>query len=174
MNIMPYLIRGLATGGQFALVAIGYTMVYGILKLINFAHGDLFMVSGMLLIYLMADFPTMPPLVAIIIMIALTVLIGFLIEKMCIFAAPLSTAYVGNDLGYRRFLSASECRRIRYRWYVQAVSRPPVPERQLCAVRSKGQDIGIPFSGGRDSAHRNTRAHHQSYKIRYVDARGIT
>ena len=41
MNIMPYLIRGLATGGQFALVAIGYTMVYGILKLINFAHGDL-------------------------------------------------------------------------------------------------------------------------------------
>ena len=87
MNIMPYLIRGLATGGQFALVAIGYTMVYGILKLINFAHGDLFMVSGMLLIYLMADFPTMPPLVAIIIMIALTVLIGFLIEKMCIFAA---------------------------------------------------------------------------------------
>ena len=81
MNIMPYLIRGLATGGQFALVAIGYTMVYGILKLINFAHGDLFMVSGMLLIYLMADFPTMPPLVAIIIMIALTVLIGFLIEK---------------------------------------------------------------------------------------------
>ena len=50
MNIMPYLIRGLATGGQFALVAIGYTMVYGILKLINFAHGDLFMVSGMLLI----------------------------------------------------------------------------------------------------------------------------
>ena len=90
MNIMPYLIRGLATGGQFALVAIGYTMVYGILKLINFAHGDLFMVSGMLLIYLMADFPTMPPLVAIIIMIALTVLIGFLIEK-CAYS-PLRSA----------------------------------------------------------------------------------
>ena len=90
MNIMPYLIRGLATGGQFALVAIGYTMVYGILKLINFAHGDLFMVSGMLLIYLMADFPTMPPLGAIIIMIALTVLIGFLIEK-CAYS-PLRSA----------------------------------------------------------------------------------
>ena len=85
MNIMPYLIRGLATGGQFALVAIGYTMVYGILKLINFAHGDLFMVSGMLLIYLMADFPTMPPLVAIIIMIVLTVLIGHL----CTFSAKV-------------------------------------------------------------------------------------
>ncbi|MCQ2454825.1 MAG: branched-chain amino acid ABC transporter permease [Clostridia bacterium] len=81
MNIMPYLIRGLATGGQFALVAIGYTMVYGILKLINFAHGDLFMVSGMLLIYLVADFPTMPIYFSILIMIVITVVIGYLIEK---------------------------------------------------------------------------------------------
>lgn len=81
MNIMPYLIRGLATGGQFALVAIGYTMVYGILKLINFAHGDLFMVSGMLLIYLVADFPAIPIYVSVVIMIILTVVIGFLIEK---------------------------------------------------------------------------------------------
>lgn len=81
MNIVPYLIRGLATGGQFALVAIGYTMVYGILKLINFAHGDLFMVSGIVLIYLAAEFPTMPIGVAIAIMVVLTVFIGFLIEK---------------------------------------------------------------------------------------------
>lgn len=81
MNIVPYLIRGLATGGQFALVAIGYTMVYGILKLINFAHGDLFMVSGIMLIYLVADFPTLPIWVSVAIMIVLTVIIGFLIEK---------------------------------------------------------------------------------------------
>ena len=81
MNIVPYLIRGLATGGQFALVAIGYTMVYGILKLINFAHGDLFMVSGIMLIYLAADFPTMPIWVSVAVMIILTVFIGFLIEK---------------------------------------------------------------------------------------------
>ena len=81
MNIVPYLIRGLATGGQFALVAIGNTMVYGILKLINFAHGDLFMVSGIMLIYLAADFPTMPIWVSVAVMIILTVFIGFLIEK---------------------------------------------------------------------------------------------
>ncbi len=81
MNILPYFIRGLATGGQFALVAIGYTMVYGILKLINFAHGDLFMVSGIMLIYLCASFPTMPIWVSILIMVILTLLIGFLIEK---------------------------------------------------------------------------------------------
>ena len=90
MSLTPYLIRGLATGGQFALVAIGYTMVYGILKLINFAHGDLFMLSGIMMIYLAASFPTMPMWVTILIMIALTVFVGFAIEK-CAYS-PLRTA----------------------------------------------------------------------------------
>ena len=90
MNLTPYLIRGLATGGQFALVAIGYTMVYGILKLINFAHGDLFMLSGIMMIYLAASFPTMPMWVTILILIALTVFVGFAIEK-CAYS-PLRTA----------------------------------------------------------------------------------
>ena len=90
MNLTPYLIRGLATGGQFALVAIGYTMVYGILKLINFAHGDLFMLSGIMMIYLAASFPAMPLWVTILIMIALTVFVGFAIEK-CAYS-PLRTA----------------------------------------------------------------------------------
>lgn len=90
MNIVPYIIRGLATGGQFALVAIGYTMVYGILKLINFAHGDLFMVSGIILIYMASSFPAMPIWFSIIIMIALTVFIGYLIEK-CAYS-PLRSA----------------------------------------------------------------------------------
>ena len=90
MNIVPYLIRGLATGGQFALVAIGYTMVYGILKLINFAHGDMFMVSGIMLIYLASSFPSMPIMASVIIMIILTVILGYLIEK-CAYA-PLRQA----------------------------------------------------------------------------------
>ena len=90
MNIVPYLIRGLATGGQFALVAIGYTMVYGILKLINFAHGDMFMVSGIMLIYLAASFPSMPIMASVVIMVILTVVLGYLIEK-CAYA-PLRQA----------------------------------------------------------------------------------
>lgn len=90
MNILPYFIRGLATGGQFALVAIGYTMVYGILKLINFAHGDLFMVSGILLIYICAEFPALPIWVSIAAMVILTVVIGYLIEK-CAYS-PLRSA----------------------------------------------------------------------------------
>ena len=42
---LPYILAGIAVGGQYALIAIGYTMVYGILRLINFAHGDVFMWS---------------------------------------------------------------------------------------------------------------------------------
>ena len=39
------LLSGISAGGQYALIAIGYTLVYGILRLINFAHGDVFMVA---------------------------------------------------------------------------------------------------------------------------------
>ncbi|HPX71217.1 MAG TPA: branched-chain amino acid ABC transporter permease, partial [Bacillota bacterium] len=48
---LPYILAGVSVGGQYALIAIGYTMVYGILRLINFAHGDVFMAAGLILIY---------------------------------------------------------------------------------------------------------------------------
>ena len=54
-TVLPYLLSGISVGGQYALIAIGYTMVYGILRLINFAHGDVFMVSGILMVYLNAS-----------------------------------------------------------------------------------------------------------------------
>ena len=50
-GILPYLISGISVGGQYALIAIGYTLVYGILRLINFAHGDVFMVAGLIMVY---------------------------------------------------------------------------------------------------------------------------
>ena len=54
---LPYIISGISVGGQYALIAIGYTMVYGILRLINFAHGDVFMVAGLMVVYLAAYLP---------------------------------------------------------------------------------------------------------------------
>lgn len=76
---LPYIISGISVGGQYALIAIGYTMVYGILRLINFAHGDVFMVAGLMMVYLAASLPIY---IAIPIMILLTVLLGFLIERV--------------------------------------------------------------------------------------------
>ena len=76
--LISILLSGISLGGQLALIAIGYTMVYGILRLINFAHGDVFMVAGLLGIYVTA---AVPIYVAIPIVIALTVALGFFIER---------------------------------------------------------------------------------------------
>ncbi len=76
---LPYLMAGISVGGQYALIAIGYTMVYGILRLINFAHGDIFMVAGLIMVYAMT---VMPIYVAIPLMIVLTVLLGFTVERV--------------------------------------------------------------------------------------------
>ena len=89
-QVLQQLINGISLGSIYALIALGYTMIYGIIKLINFAHGDLFMLSGIMMIYLAASFPTMPMWVTILIMIALTVFVGFAIEK-CAYS-PLRTA----------------------------------------------------------------------------------
>ena len=75
---LPYLLAGISVGGQYALIAIGYTMVYGILRLINFAHGDIFMVAGLILVYATT---AMPIYIAIPLMIVATVLLGFLVER---------------------------------------------------------------------------------------------
>ena len=77
--IMPYVLGGISVGGQYALIAVGYTLVYGILRLINFAHGDVFMVGGLLMVYIAASVPLF---VAIPIVIVLIVLIGFTIERV--------------------------------------------------------------------------------------------
>ena len=76
---LPYILTGISVGGQYALIAIGYTMVYGILRLINFAHGDVFMVAGLVMIYTTAS---LPMYVSIPIVLVATVLLGFLIERV--------------------------------------------------------------------------------------------
>lgn len=83
------LLNGLAVGGIYALVALGYTMVYGVLKLINFAHGDLFThrrVSGpepcLVSCNLAGLLPPVAAVAAVFVMVSLLVaLIGFLLER---------------------------------------------------------------------------------------------
>ena len=88
------LLFGISVGGQYALIAIGYTMVYGILRLINFAHGDVFMVAGLIGIYstswltqvlsgLMAPEAAAAAAIplSLILVLVLTVALGFCIER---------------------------------------------------------------------------------------------
>lgn len=71
-------LTGISLGGAYALIAIGYTLVYGILRLINFAHGDIFMMAGYFMIFAMAS---MPWFIAIPVTLAATVLLGVVIER---------------------------------------------------------------------------------------------
>lgn len=84
---LPYILAGISVGGQYALIAIGYTMVYGILRLINFAHGDIFMAAGFAMVYLSA---TLPLYLSIPLVILMTVALGFLVERVAY--APLRKA----------------------------------------------------------------------------------
>ena len=75
---MDYILAGISIGGQYALIAIGYTMVYGILRLINFAHGDIFMVAGLMMVYAVT---WMPLAAAIPFVLVMTMLLGFAVER---------------------------------------------------------------------------------------------
>lgn len=76
---MQHLVNGISLGSLYALIAIGYTMVYGILKLINFAHGDIFMMAAYFAFFGVATFG-LPWYFAFIIAIAATGLLGMTIE----------------------------------------------------------------------------------------------
>ncbi len=86
-TLTQHFLTGISLGGAYALIAIGYTMVYGILRLINFAHGDIFMMAGYFMIFSMSSLPWQ---ISIPIVIACTILLGFAIERAAY--APLRTA----------------------------------------------------------------------------------
>lgn len=78
-TFFQHLANGISLGSLYALVAIGYTLVYGILRLINFAHGDIFMMATYFSFYGIAIF-TLPWYLSFIIAIILTAILGFVLE----------------------------------------------------------------------------------------------
>ena len=83
------LINGVSLGNLYALIAIGYTMVYGVLRLINFAHGDVMMVSTYIAFFSLTGFslfgfivPQMPWYFSFLVSIVLTGILGFLMERL--------------------------------------------------------------------------------------------
>ena len=81
INFIEQLINGLRTGSIYALIAIGYTMVYGIAKMINFAHGDIIMV-GAYALYFSISVLGLPVPVALVITVIVCAVLGVVIEKV--------------------------------------------------------------------------------------------
>ena len=81
MSFLSYLINGISLGSVYAIIALGYTMVYGIAKMLNFAHGDVIMV-GCYVTFLAMSGQGWHPLVAILLSMVVCTLLGVIIEKI--------------------------------------------------------------------------------------------
>ncbi len=81
MSFVSYLVNGLSLGSIYALIALGYTMVYGIAKMLNFAHGDIIMVGGYAALITMAT-TWCPVWLAIVIAVVVCTVLGVVIEKV--------------------------------------------------------------------------------------------
>jgi len=106
---MQHLLNGVSLGSLYALIAIGYTMVYGILRLINFAHGDIFMVATYFAFYGVSLF-SMPWYLAFVAAIIMTGIFGIIIElaayrpirnapKISILISAIGVSFLLENLG---------------------------------------------------------------------------
>lgn len=81
MEFLSYLLTGISLGSVYAIIALGYTMVYGIAKMLNFAHGDVIMVGGYV-VFIGMNQIGLPPILAIIVAMGVCTLLGIAIERV--------------------------------------------------------------------------------------------
>ena len=81
MRFLSFLISGLSLGSIYAIIALGYTMVYGIAKMLNFAHGDVIMVGSYICFFAMMRY-NLPPVVGVILAMIICTILGMVIERM--------------------------------------------------------------------------------------------
>ena len=103
MNFLSYLISGISLVSVYALIALGYTMVYGIAKMLNFAHGDVIMIGGFVIFTAVSSVGTSPAIAIITAIIVCTVL-GVTIEKVAYKplrnASPLAVLITAIGVSY--------------------------------------------------------------------------
>ena len=105
MSFLNHLINGVSLGSVYAIIALGSTMVYGIAKMLNFAHGDIIMVGAYICFFAVSSFG-LPPLVGILLAVLVCTALGILIERLAykpLRAAP-SLAVLITAIGMSYFL----------------------------------------------------------------------
>lgn len=104
MIFLSYLINGISLGSVYAIIALGYTMVYGIAKMLNFAHGDVIMVGGYAALTMMMSVGTSPA-VAVLVAIVVCTVLGITIEAIAYrplrgAASPLAVLITAIGVSY--------------------------------------------------------------------------
>ena len=108
MTFLNFLISGISLGSIYAIIALGYTMVYGIAKMLNFAHGDVIMVGGYVCFYAVYRFG-LPPAAGVALAAAACTMLGIVVEKLAykpLRAAP-SLAVLITAIGVSYFLQTT-------------------------------------------------------------------
>ena len=128
MEFLSYLISGISLGSIYAIIALGYTMVYGIAKMLNFAHGDIIMIGGYVSFCAMY-YMNLPPIVATLLAVIACTVLGIVIERLAykpLRSAP-SLAVLITAIGVSYFLQNSAL----LIWKAAAKTYPPVVEGSL-------------------------------------------
>lgn len=103
MNFLSYLINGISLGSVYAIIALGYTMVYGIAKMLNFAHGDVIMI-GCYTVFLTMSGQGWNPVVSVLLSVIVCTVLGIVIEKIAYKplrrAAPLAVLITAIGVSY--------------------------------------------------------------------------
>ena len=104
MSFITYLINGISLGSVYALIALGYTMVYGIAKMLNFAHGDVIMVGGFTC-YTVCSTMGLHPALGVLISVVVCTLLGMMIERVAykplrMAASPLAVLITAIGVSY--------------------------------------------------------------------------
>ncbi len=81
MGFISYLVNGISLGSVYAIIALGYTMVYGIAKMLNFAHGDVIMIGGFV-VFTAVSGMGLPPILGVLISVAVCTALGVVIERI--------------------------------------------------------------------------------------------
>lgn len=103
MSFLSYFINGISLGSIYAIIALGYTMVYGIAKMLNFAHGDIIMVGGFA-IFTVVSTLNLPPLLGILVAVIVCTVLGVTIERVAYKplrgASPLAVLITAIGVSY--------------------------------------------------------------------------
>ncbi len=103
MSFISYLVNGISLGSVYAIIALGYTMVYGIAKMLNFAHGDVIMIGGYVAFFTVSGMG-LPPILAVLVSMVVCTVLGVVIEKIAYkplrMASPLAVLITAIGVSY--------------------------------------------------------------------------
>ena len=107
MSFVSYILNGISLGSVYAIIALGYTMVYGIAKMLNFAHGDIIMV-GSYVAFLAINSMGLPVPVAIVLSVIVCTVLGMVIERVAYKPLRHASKLASTDHSHRCKLFPAE------------------------------------------------------------------